>query len=40
MIDNEEYGLLQFADTVDEAFSRVREGPEKCHMKLDSDLQE
>ena len=39
-IDEEEYGLLQFADTVDQAFARIRAGLEKYHMKLDNDLQE
>src|SRR5467141_1252964 len=38
MINPDEYKMLQFADTVDEAFSRIREGLEKYHMKLDSDL--
>ena len=38
MINQEEYDLLQFADNVDEAFTRVREGLEKYHMTLDSDL--
>jgi uncharacterized protein (TIGR00730 family) len=38
MINQEEYDLLQFADTVDEAFTRIREGLEKYHMTLDSDL--
>ena len=38
MINQEEYDLLQFADTVDEAFTRIREGLEKYHMVLDSDL--
>jgi uncharacterized protein (TIGR00730 family) len=38
MINQEEYNLLQFADTVDEAFTRIREGLEKYHMVLDSDL--
>ena len=38
-INQEEYSLLQFADTVDEAFDRIRAGLEKYHMKLDSDLQ-
>ena len=37
-INQEEYDLLQFADTVDEAFTRIREGLEKYHMTLDSDL--
>jgi len=39
-INEYEYGLLEFADTVDQAFERVRAGLEKYHMKLDSDLQE
>ncbi len=39
-INQHEYGLLEFADTVDQAFERVRAGLEKYHMKLDSDLQE
>jgi hypothetical protein len=39
-IDQEEYGMLQFADTVDQAFARIRDGLEKYHMKLDNDLQE
>src|ERR1700693_1833284 len=38
MINQDEYNMLQFADTVDEAFNRIREGLEKYHMKLDSDL--
>jgi uncharacterized protein (TIGR00730 family) len=38
MINREEYEMLQFADTVDEAFTRIRDGLEKYHMKLDSDL--
>ena len=38
MINQDEYNLLQFADTVDEAFARIREGLEKYHMRLDSDL--
>ena len=37
-IDAEESNLLQFADTVDEAFTRVRERLEKYHMKLESDF--
>src|SRR6266571_756728 len=36
VIDDEEYGLLQFADTVDQAFERVRSRLEKYHMKLDT----
>jgi uncharacterized protein (TIGR00730 family) len=39
-INEREYGLLQFADTVDEAFFRIRAVLEKYHMKLESDLQE
>jgi hypothetical protein len=38
MINQNEYNLLQFADTVDEAFTRIREGLEKYHMEVDSDL--
>src|SRR2546429_3605494 len=38
-IDESEYNLLQFADTVDEAFDRVRAGLEKYHMNVDSFLQ-
>jgi uncharacterized protein (TIGR00730 family) len=38
-IDEEEYKLLQFADTVDEAFDHIHAGLEKYHMKLDSFLQ-
>src|SRR5882762_6597991 len=38
MINQEEHKMLQFADTVDEAFTRIREGLEKYHMQLDSDL--
>jgi uncharacterized protein (TIGR00730 family) len=39
-INEHEYGLLEFADTVDQAFERVREGLQTYHMKLDTDLQE
>ncbi len=39
-INEHEYGLLEFADTVDQAFDRVRAAVEKYHMKLDTDLQE
>ena len=35
-INRREYGLLQFADTVDEAFNRVRSGLEEYHMAPDS----
>jgi uncharacterized protein (TIGR00730 family) len=38
-INEEEYELLQFADTVDEAFERVRAGLEKYHMEDDLFLQ-
>jgi uncharacterized protein (TIGR00730 family) len=38
MISPSEYKMLQFADTVDEAFDRIRSGLEKYHMQLDSDL--
>ncbi len=38
MINENEYKMLQFADTVDEAFERIRSGLEKYHMQLDSDL--
>jgi uncharacterized protein (TIGR00730 family) len=36
-INHHEYSLLQFADTVDEAFDRVRGGLEKHHLELDTD---
>ncbi len=39
-INEHEYGLLQFADTVDQAFARIRAVLEKYHRKLKSDLQE
>jgi uncharacterized protein (TIGR00730 family) len=39
-INEHEYGLLEFADTVDQAFARVRAAMEKYHMKLDTALQE
>ncbi len=39
-INEHEYGLLEFADTVEEAFQRVRAGLEKYHMRLDTDLQD
>src|SRR6202790_772760 len=38
MISPSEYKMLQFADTVDEAFDRIRSGLERYHMELDSDL--
>ena len=34
-IDENEYKLLQFADTVDEAFERVRTRMESDHLELD-----
>jgi uncharacterized protein (TIGR00730 family) len=39
-INEHEYSLLQFADTVDDAFERICEGLNKYHLKLDTDLQE
>jgi len=36
-ISEREYSLLQFADTVDEAFARVRTDMEKHHLALDAD---
>jgi uncharacterized protein (TIGR00730 family) len=38
-INEEEYNLLQFADTVDDAFDRIRAGLEKYHMEVDPFLQ-
>ena len=38
-INKHEYGLLEFADTVDQAFDRVREGLEKYHLEPDSLLR-
>jgi len=38
-IDEHEYGLLEFADTVDQAFDRVRKGLEMHHMKPDALLE-
>src|SRR5580692_5632626 len=38
-INQHEYGLLQFADTVDQAFERVRKDLEMHHMKPDALLQ-
>ncbi|HVA94589.1 MAG TPA: TIGR00730 family Rossman fold protein [Candidatus Dormibacteraeota bacterium] len=38
-INHHEYGLLEFADTVDQAFERVRNGLEMHHMEPDSLLQ-
>jgi hypothetical protein len=39
MINQSEYKLLQFADTVDEAFDVIRMGLEKYHMQVDPFLQ-
>src|ERR1700739_353511 len=36
MINRHEYGMLEFADTVDQAFDRVRDGLEAHHMEPDS----
>jgi uncharacterized protein (TIGR00730 family) len=38
-INEREYKMLQFADTVDEAFNHIRSGLEKYHMEVDSFLQ-
>jgi hypothetical protein len=38
-INKHEYGLLEFADTVDQAFDRVRDGLEKHHLEPDMLLQ-
>jgi len=38
-IQQSEYDLLQFADTVDEAFEAIRTGLEKYHMQVDPFLQ-
>jgi uncharacterized protein (TIGR00730 family) len=38
-IDENEYKMLQFADTVDEAFDHIRAGLEKYHMDADPFLQ-
>ena len=39
MISASEYGLLQFADNVDDAFEVIRAGLEKYHMEVDPFLQ-
>jgi uncharacterized protein (TIGR00730 family) len=39
-INEREYSLLRFADTVDDAFDQVRTVLEQFHMSIDSDLQE
>jgi len=38
-INQNEYDLLQYADTVDEAFEVIRSGLEKYHMEVDPFLQ-
>jgi uncharacterized protein (TIGR00730 family) len=38
-INKHEYGLLQFADTVDQAFARVRDDLERHHLEPDSLLR-
>jgi uncharacterized protein (TIGR00730 family) len=38
-INRRDYELLQFADTVDEAFQRVKEGVDKYHLEPDTLLQ-
>jgi uncharacterized protein (TIGR00730 family) len=38
-INEDEYKMLQFADTVDEAFDHIRAGLEKYHMGVDCFLQ-
>jgi uncharacterized protein (TIGR00730 family) len=38
-INKHEYGLLKFADTVDQAFDHVREGLERHHLEPDALLQ-
>jgi uncharacterized protein (TIGR00730 family) len=38
-INQNEYDLLQYADTVDEAFEVIRSGLEKYHMQVDPFLQ-
>ena len=39
MINPEEYKLIQFADTVEEAFEKIRTDMEKYHMEVDPFLQ-
>jgi hypothetical protein len=38
-ISEDEYQMLQFADTVDDAFDHIRAGLEKHHMGVDTFLQ-
>ena len=35
-MDREELNLVQFADTVDEAFTRIRTGLEEFHLAPDN----
>jgi hypothetical protein len=37
VISEEDYGLLQFADNVDDAFNQIKAGLEKHHRELDLD---
>ena len=39
LFNEDEYKMLQFADTVDEAFDHIRAGLEKYHMEVDPFLQ-
>lgn len=39
VIDKDEYGLLQFADNVDDAFDQIKAGLEKHHLQLAPDWQ-
>ncbi|MBI1749695.1 MAG: LOG family protein [Acidobacteria bacterium] len=39
VIDKSEFGLLQFADNVDDAFHRIKSGLEKHHLQLNGDWQ-
>ena len=38
-INQAEYKQVQYADTVDEAFEKIRSGLEKYHMEVDPFLQ-
>jgi predicted Rossmann-fold nucleotide-binding protein len=40
MINQREHGLLQFADTVDEAFRHIRRGMERFHARPENLLPE
>ncbi len=39
VIDKNEYGMLQFADNVDDAFRQIKTGLEKHHLQIDTDWQ-